>query len=119
MDKTIFQKIIEKEIPSDIIFEDELCIVIKDIAPQAPIHMLVIPKKSLPRLFDACDVDQNLLGHLLLIANKMAKQMGVEDAFRIVINNGAEAGQTVFHLHLHILAHGGIKGSFSESDLLN
>lgn len=116
---TIFSRIISREIPSDILYEDEHCIVIKDIAPQAPIHMLVIPKKSLPRLFDACDMDQNLLGHLLLIANKMAKQMGVEDAFRIVINNGAEAGQTVFHLHLHILAYGGIKGSFSESDLSN
>ena len=116
---TIFSRIISREIPSDILYEDEHCIVIKDIAPQAPIHMLVIPKKSLPRLSDACDIDQNLLGHLLLIANKMAKQMGVEDAFRIVINNGAEAGQTVFHLHLHILAHGGIKGSFSESDLSN
>ena len=116
---TIFSRITSREIPSDILYEDEHCIVIKDIAPQAPIHMLVIPKKSLPRLFDACDMDQNLLGHLLLIANKMAKQMGVEDAFRIVINNGAEAGQTVFHLHLHILAHGDIKGSFSESDLSN
>ena len=116
---TIFSRIISREIPSDILYEDEHCIVIKDIAPQAPIHMLVKPKKSLPRLFDASDMNQNLLGHLLLIANKMAKQMGVEDAFRIVINNGAEAGQTVFHLHLHILAHGGIKGSFSESDLSN
>ena len=116
---TIFSRVISREIPSDILYEDKHCIVIKDIAPQAPIHMLVIPKKPLPRLFDACDMDQNLLGHLLLIANKMAKQMGVEDAFRIVINNGAEAGQTVFHLHLHILAHRGIEGSFSESDLSN
>ena len=114
---TIFSRIINKEVPSDILYEDEHCIVINDIAPQAPVHMLVIPKKSIPRLYDASDMDQNLLGYLLLIANKMVKQRGVDDAFRIVINNGSEAGQTVFHLHLHVLAHGSVKGRFSESDL--
>ena len=104
MDKTIFQKIIEKEIPSDIIFEDELCIVIKDINPQAPIHLLIIPKKPIPKLADASKDDLEILGHLMLIAGSMSRQFNVEDAFNVVINNGEKAGQTVFHLHIHLLA---------------
>ena len=104
MDKTIFQKIIEKEIPSDIIFEDELCIVIKDINPQAPIHLLVIPKKHIPKLADANNDDLEILGHLMLIVGNMSRQFNVEDAFNVVINNGENAGQTVFHLHIHLLA---------------
>ena len=104
MDKTIFQKIIEKEIPSDIIFEDELCIVIKDINPQAPIHLLIIPKKQIPKLADANYDDLEILGHLMLIVGNMSRQFNVEDAFNVVINNGENAGQTVFHLHIHLLA---------------
>lgn len=104
MDKTIFQKIIEKEIPADIIFEDELCIVIKDINPQAPIHLLVIPKKHIPKLADANNDDLEILGHLMLIVGNMSRQFNVEDAFNVVINNGENAGQTVFHLHIHLLA---------------
>ena len=104
MDKTIFQKIIEKEIPSDIIFEDELCIVIKDINPQAPIHLLIIPKKPIPKLADASKDDLEMLGHLMLIVGSMSRQFNVEDAFNVVINNGEKAGQTVFHLHIHLLA---------------
>ena len=104
MDKTIFQKIIEKEIPSDIIFEDELCIVIKDISPQAPIHLLIIPKKPIPKLADASKDDLEILGHLMLIVGNMSRQFNVEDAFNVVINNGEKAGQTVFHLHIHLLA---------------
>jgi histidine triad (HIT) family protein len=104
MDKTIFQKIIEKEIPSDIIFEDELCIVIKDINPQAPIHLLIIPKKPIPKLADASKDDLEILGHLMLIVGNMSRQFNVEDAFNVVINNGVKAGQTVFHLHIHLLA---------------
>lgn len=104
MDKTIFQKIIEKEIPSDIIFEDELCIVIKDINPQAPIHLLIIPKKPIPKLADASKDDLEILGHLMLIVGNMSRQFNVEDAFNVVINNGEKAGQTVFHLHIHLLA---------------
>lgn len=104
-DKTIFAMIIDGEIPSERLFEDEHCIVIKDINPQAPTHVLIIPKsKDIPRLVDATSEHQALLGHLLLVAGKMAKEMGVDEAFRLVINNGADAGQTVFHLHLHILA---------------
>ena len=104
MDKTIFQKIIEKEIPSDIIFEDELCIVIKDINPQAPIHLLIIPKKPIRKLADASNDDLEILGHLMLIVGNMSRQFNVEDAFNVVINNGEKAGQTVFHLHIHLLA---------------
>ena len=102
--KTIFQKIIEKEIPSEFIYEDDLCIVINDINPQAPLHLLIIPKKPLPKLSDAQEKDLNLLGHLMLVAGNMSRKFNVEDAFNIVINNGEKAGQTVFHLHIHLLA---------------
>ena len=102
--KTIFQKIIEKEIPSEFIYEDDLCIVINDINPQAPLHLLIIPKKPLPKLSDAQEKDLNLLGHLMLVAGNMSRKFNVEDAFNIVINNGENAGQTVFHLHIHLLA---------------
>ena len=101
---TLFGKIIRREIPADIVYEDELCLAFRDVNPQAPTHVLLIPKKEIPRLADAKPEDQALLGHLMLAAGKVAKSLGVEDAFRVAINNGAEAGQSVFHLHLHILA---------------
>ena len=101
---TIFDKIIKREIPTDIVYEDELCLAFRDVNPQAPTHVLLIPKKEIPRLADAKPEDQALLGHLMLAAGKVAKSLGVEDAFRVAINNGADAGQSVFHLHLHILA---------------
>ena len=104
MADTIFGKIIAGEIPSEFIYEDEHCVAINDIAPQAPVHVLVIPRKAIPRLVDAGAEDQALLGHLLLAAGKIAEQLGVQDAFRLIINNGEGAGQTVFHLHLHIIA---------------
>ncbi len=104
MTDTIFGKIVSGEIPSEFIYEDEHCVAIHDIAPQAPVHVLVIPRRGIPRLVDAGAADQALLGHLLLAAGKIAAQLGVEDAFRLVVNNGAGAGQTVFHLHLHLLA---------------
>jgi|TARA_B110000977_G_scaffold49597_1_gene67386 histidine triad (HIT) family protein len=103
MSDTIFGKIISGEIPSEFLYEDEHCIAINDVNPQAPVHVLVIPKQSIPRLVDAQLNDQALLGHLMLVAGKLAQQLGVGDAFRLVVNNGAEAGQTVFHLHLHII----------------
>ena len=103
MEKTIFQQVIDGEIPAQKIHEDEHCIVIHDIHPQAPVHVLVIPRKPLPRLADALEEDAPLLGHLLLVARKMAAQLGIADAFRVVINNGSAAGQTVFHLHLHVI----------------
>jgi histidine triad (HIT) family protein len=101
---TIFSRIIAREAPADIVYEDELCLAFKDIHPQAPVHLLIVPKKEIPRLADAGAEDQALLGHLLLAAGKIARQLGVADAFRIIISNGANAGQTVFHLHLHLLA---------------
>ena len=101
---TIFGKIIRREIPAKIVYEDELCLAFQDVNPQAPTHVLLVPKKEIPRLADANAEDQALLGHLLLTANKVAQQLGVGDAFRLTVNNGADAGQSVFHLHLHILA---------------
>ena len=104
MSETIFGKIVSGEIPSEFLYEDDHCIAINDVSPQAPVHVLVIPKKGIPRLVDAQPEDQALLGHLLLAAGKVAEQLGVADAFRLIINNGSGAGQTVFHLHLHIIA---------------
>ena len=101
---SIFTKIINGEIPSERIYEDDDCICIRDIAPQAPIHLLVIPRKPIPRLVDATEDDQALLGRLMLNVGNIARLAGVDEAFRLIINNGANAGQTVFHLHLHILA---------------
>ncbi len=101
---TIFTKIINKEIPADIIYEDELSIVFKDIQPQAPTHLLIIPKKPIPKLSDATSEDQALLGHLMLVAGDIARTLELDDTFRLVTNNGANAGQSVFHLHLHLLS---------------
>jgi histidine triad (HIT) family protein len=115
--ETIFSRIIQREIPSDILYEDDVCIVINDIAPQAPVHVLIIPKKPIPRLVDAVADDRSILGHLLLIAGEMARKFGVDEAFRLVINNGADAGQTVFHLHLHLLAKTSDTDGFSELDI--
>lgn len=103
-DKTTFQKIIEKELPSEIFYEDDLCFVIKDINPQAPIHLLIIPKKLITKLSDATEDDKKILGHLLLVVGKMSRKFNVENAFNVVINNGEKAGQTIFHLHFHLLA---------------
>ena len=101
---TIFGKITRGEIPSDFVYEDELCVAINDINPQAPTHVLIIPRKPIPRLVDAGPEDQELLGHLMLTAKKIALQLGVDEACNLFVNNGADAGQTVFHLHLHLLA---------------
>lgn len=113
MEKTLFSKIIDGEIPSEFIYEDDMCVCIKDISPQAPTHVLIIPRKPIAKIADAGHLDQMLLGHLMLAAGKIARQLGVEDAFRLVINNGAGAGQTVFHLHIHLLAN----KTFSEGSL--
>lgn len=104
MSETIFGKIIDREIPADIVYEDDRCLAFKDINPQAPVHILVIPKKPIARLADCGAGDRDLLGHLMLAAGNIAREQGVSEAFRLVINNGAGAGQEVFHLHLHILA---------------
>lgn len=104
MTDTIFGKIIRREVPADIVYEDELCIAFRDVSPQAPVHILLIPKQPYARLVDVPADEQALLGHLLLKVGEIARAEGVGDAFRLVTNNGAEAGQSVFHLHLHILA---------------
>ena len=104
MEATLFEKIINREIPADILYEDELSIVIRDISPQAPTHLLIIPKKVIPKLSDATDEDQNILGHLMIVAGKIAEQLELDETFRLVVNNGAKAGQSVFHLHLHLLS---------------
>ena len=98
----LFTKIINREIPADIVYEDEICLAFKDINPQAPVHILLIPKKEIASLKDAADGDQALLGHLLLKASHIAKEQKLE-GYRVALNTGASAGQTVFHLHLHIL----------------
>lgn len=101
---TLFTKIIKREIPADIIYEDDLCIAFRDIAPQAPLHALLVPKTVIEKLSDSPTSEQGLLGHLMLTAPKIAAQQGYAEAFRLVINNGADAGQSVFHLHIHIIA---------------
>ena len=102
--KTLFTKIIDGDIPSDILYQDGVCFCIKDIQPQAPTHVLLIPRQPLPKLSDAQENDAELLGQLMLRVGDVTRLLGIDDAFRVVINNGEGAGQTVFHLHLHILA---------------
>ena len=102
---TLFEKIIAREIPAEILYEDDLCLCFRDIAPQAPVHLLVVPKKPIVRVAEAAAEDKEVLGHLLLTAQLVAKQEGfVDDGFRVVINNGADGGEAVPHLHVHILA---------------
>ena len=103
MTPTIFSKIIDRTIPADIVYEDEMCLAFRDVNPQAPTHVLVIPKKPLAKLADATSQDHALLGHLLLTVKRVADQLGLADGYRVVINNGENGGQTVYHLHLHLL----------------
>lgn len=100
---TLFQKIIAREIPAKIVHEDERCIAIHDIQPQAPVHVLVIPKLPLARIAETTPADEALLGHLLLTAQALAKQLNLAAGFRIVINNGPHGGESVPHLHVHLL----------------
>jgi histidine triad (HIT) family protein len=102
MADTVFGRIVRGELPAKRVYEDELAIAFHDAGPQAPIHLLVIPRKPIPRLSAAGAEDTALLGHLLLVARHVAKEAGLTD-YRIVVNDGASAGQTVFHLHLHVL----------------
>ena len=102
--KTIFQKIIDRDIPAKLAHEDDQCIAIHDISPQAPVHVLIIPKRPILRVGEASVADQPVLGHLLLTAAALAKKLGVaESGYRIVINNGRDGGETVPHLHVHLL----------------
>ncbi len=101
---TIFAKIINREIPATILFEDDLCLAFNDISPQAPVHVLIIPKKPIERVALADSSDEALLGHLLTTAAALAKTLGIaESGFRLVINNGRDGGEAVPHLHVHLL----------------
>lgn len=104
MSKTLFERIIAREIPARIEHEDEHCIVLHDIQPQAPVHLLIIPKQAIPRVSAAVAADQAVLGHLLLTAGVVARKLQLADGFRLVINNGPHACESVPHLHVHLLA---------------
>ena len=100
---TIFQRILDGEIPADVVHEDDLAIAFRDISPQAPTHILVIPRKPIVSIQSAEEVDQALLGHLMLVAQRVARAEGLDDGYRIVTNIGQQGGQSVAHLHLHVL----------------
>ena len=103
-EKNVFARILRREIPADIVHEDERCLAFRDVSPQAPTHVLVIPKRAIAKLGDASQSDRELLGHLLLVAAEVARREGLDEkGFRVVVNNGAGAGQSVFHLHVHVL----------------
>ena len=100
---TIFGKIARGEMDANIVYEDDQCLAFRDLYPAAPMHILLIPRKPIARLCDAEDEDQALLGHMMLMATKVAELEGLGDKYRLVVNNGAGAGQSVFHLHMHII----------------
>lgn len=100
---TIFGKIVRKEIPANFLYEDDQCVAFPDVAPQAPTHILVVPKKPIVQLSQAEDDDAALLGHMMIVARKCAKDAGLTKGYRIVINDGPDGGQSVYHIHLHIL----------------
>jgi len=101
---TLFEKIIARDIPADIVFEDDQCLAFRDISPMAPVHILVVPKRVIPRVTESLPSDEELLGHLIFTAGRIAKSEGIEDSgFRLVINNGPDGGETVPHLHVHLL----------------
>ena len=104
MSKTIFQRIIDREIPAKIEYEDDHCIVLHDIQPQAPVHLLLVPKKVIPRVGEASPDDQAVLGHLLLTAGAVARKLNLARGFRLVVNHGPDACESVPHLHVHLLA---------------
>lgn len=101
--KTLFERIIAREIPAKIEYEDNICIVVHDIEPMAPTHLLIIPKKQIPRLCEANVDSQKVLGHLLLTAASVSKKLQLNEGFRVVINNGEHGGETIPHLHVHLL----------------
>jgi len=103
MSKTLFEKIVAREIPASIVYEDDLVLAIRDINPQAPTHVLIFPKKAVPRIAEAKADDAKLLSHLLFKAAEVAKKLDLKNGYRLVINNGADGGETVPHLHCHIL----------------
>lgn len=105
MGETLFSKILREEIPADVVYEDDFCLAFRDINPQAPTHVLVIPRQPIVNIAAMTDDDVEVVGRLFLGARNAARALGVEEGgYRLVVNNGAEVGQTVFHLHVHILA---------------
>lgn len=100
---TIFKKIINKELSADIVYEDQQCLAFRDINPQAPVHILVIPKEEIPMLEQVAEKHTAILGHLLVVCKKIAEQQGLETGYRVVVNNGPDGCQTVNHLHLHLM----------------
>ena len=102
-EKTLFQKIIDREIPARIVYEDDDCLAFHDVHPQAPVHVLIIPKQPIPSLAQVGPEDEKLLGHLLVTAHLLADQLGLANGYRTVINTGTDGGQTVYHLHVHVL----------------
>jgi len=100
---TIFKKIIDREIPADILFEDDRCLAFRDVAPQAPTHVLVIPKKEIASLANLEDADAALIAHIYLVIRNLARQLGLDDGYRVVVNSGRDGGQSVDHLHFHLL----------------
>lgn len=100
---TIFKKIIDRQIPADIVYEDDRCLAFRDVNPQAPVHVLVIPKKEIPSVDAIADEDAGLLGHLWLVIRNLARDLGVSDGYRVVVNCGPAVGQSVDHLHYHLL----------------
>jgi histidine triad (HIT) family protein len=102
--KTLFEKIVAREIPAKIAHEDERCIVIHDIQPQAPVHLLIIPKRPIPRLAEASEAAEAVLGHILVVAGELARKLRLEKGFRIVVNSGPDACESVPHVHVHLLA---------------
>ena len=101
--ETIFSRIIRREIPARIEHEDDLCLAFHDVAPQAPVHLLVIPKRMIPSLADVTAADEPLLGHLVAVASSLARKLGLDNGYRLVVNSGHDGGQTVHHLHIHLL----------------
>ena len=100
---TIFQKIIDREIPAQIVYEDDLCLAFRDVRPQAPVHVLVIPKKEIPSVNEITPDDESLVGHLFVVMAKLAAQLGLTSGYRVVANCGPDSGQEVMHLHFHLL----------------
>ena len=103
MSESIFTKFKNKEIPCNIVHEDDICLAIEDISPQAPVHVLIIPHKEIDKVSNASHEDISILGHLLIVSKKIAAKYNLNDNYRLTINNGAEAGQSVFHIHVHLL----------------
>lgn len=102
-EKTVFKRILDGEIPAEVVYQDDRCMAFCDINPQAPIHVVVIPRKEIPSVNDLTEEDASLVGHIMVVMAKLAAQLGLTAGYRVVVNCGPDAGQTVYHLHFHLL----------------